>query len=78
MREKRNIIFRVTCCNKLLFRYEGSFSIEVKCSKYNRDIVVLVHGKETTIFENRRHGISVKELRLRKQEVSFCIIGIDK
>jgi phage FluMu protein Com len=56
------------CCNKLLFRYEGSFSIEVKCSKCNRDIVVLVHGKETTIFENRRHGISSKRVAIKETE----------
>ena len=55
------------CCNKLLFRYEGSFSIEVKCSKCNRDIVVLVHGKETNILKIADMAFQVKELRLRKQ-----------
>ena len=42
------------CCNRLLFRYEGTCNIEIRCNRCNKDIGVRVKGKQTIIYEKTR------------------------
>ena len=46
----------VSCpvCGRHLMKCQGQCNIEVTCSKYNRDIVVLVDEERVMVLENRR------------------------
>ena len=41
-------------CNKILLRCEGKCTIEVRCQKCNRDMVVIIDDFQYTVFQNRR------------------------
>lgn len=53
-------------CSKVLFKYDGICSIEVKCSKCNKELIAFIEGSQQTVMENRRMSADRKSRDIKR------------
>lgn len=65
---KENRYVSCPVCGKILFKGNGQCTIEVTCTRCNREIVVLLDDERVMVLENRRG--SSKDARAGQVRVS--------